>query len=292
MPMEQFGQHLLPSLLSLSSDPVANVRVLVAKALRQSVMEKGKKYNRNSVSSNTHSLCCCQMCLPVNWIACFVHSILQGARLCLLWRAGGDRDGSAVGQGPRRAFLRQHGPQQIPDGHRSLNLAPPPPHPILSSLIITHLPVSLPVCLTDAQSEKPPAPERIPIDSAAGQKHTNNHSRMILEAWSSKKKRARSNKNKLSCWLGTTWHTLLIRRKMCTFFFLFFLKPFQKMSRTQSSVAPPWWCCCIYELDPHPLPKLTQPLPTRGLRKLQQALYLSKANCVILNYWINISIFS
>ena len=41
MPMEQFGQHLLPSLLSLSSDPVANVRVLVAKALRQSVMEKG-----------------------------------------------------------------------------------------------------------------------------------------------------------------------------------------------------------------------------------------------------------
>uniref|UniRef100_A0A8C9YBI5 Phosphatase 2A Regulatory Subunit A helical domain-containing protein n=1 Tax=Sander lucioperca TaxID=283035 RepID=A0A8C9YBI5_SANLU len=36
MPMEQFGQHLLPSLLSLSSDPVANVRVLVAKALRQS----------------------------------------------------------------------------------------------------------------------------------------------------------------------------------------------------------------------------------------------------------------
>jgi len=42
MPMEQFGQHLLPSLLSLSSDPVANVRVLVAKALRQSVMEKGQ----------------------------------------------------------------------------------------------------------------------------------------------------------------------------------------------------------------------------------------------------------
>uniref|UniRef100_A0A668AL64 Uncharacterized protein n=1 Tax=Myripristis murdjan TaxID=586833 RepID=A0A668AL64_9TELE len=42
MPMEQFAQHLLPSLLSLSSDPVANVRVLVAKALRQSVMEKGK----------------------------------------------------------------------------------------------------------------------------------------------------------------------------------------------------------------------------------------------------------
>uniref|UniRef100_A0A673LTT6 Serine/threonine-protein phosphatase 4 regulatory subunit 1-like n=1 Tax=Sinocyclocheilus rhinocerous TaxID=307959 RepID=A0A673LTT6_9TELE len=40
MPMDQFAQHLLPSLLSLSSDPVPNVRVLVAKALRQSVLEK------------------------------------------------------------------------------------------------------------------------------------------------------------------------------------------------------------------------------------------------------------
>uniref|UniRef100_A0A665U4C3 Uncharacterized protein n=1 Tax=Echeneis naucrates TaxID=173247 RepID=A0A665U4C3_ECHNA len=45
MPMDQFSQHLLPSLLSLSSDPVANVRVLVAKALRQSVMEKGCAYS-------------------------------------------------------------------------------------------------------------------------------------------------------------------------------------------------------------------------------------------------------
>uniref|UniRef100_A0A672RME5 Serine/threonine-protein phosphatase 4 regulatory subunit 1-like n=1 Tax=Sinocyclocheilus grahami TaxID=75366 RepID=A0A672RME5_SINGR len=40
MPMDQFALHLLPSLLSLSSDPVPNVRVLVAKALRQSVLEK------------------------------------------------------------------------------------------------------------------------------------------------------------------------------------------------------------------------------------------------------------
>uniref|UniRef100_A0A3B4Y6F3 Uncharacterized protein n=1 Tax=Seriola lalandi dorsalis TaxID=1841481 RepID=A0A3B4Y6F3_SERLL len=45
MPMDQFSQHLLPSLLSLSSDPVANVRVLVAKALRQSVMEKCCAYS-------------------------------------------------------------------------------------------------------------------------------------------------------------------------------------------------------------------------------------------------------
>lgn len=165
------------------------------------------------------------MPIAVNWIACFVHSLLQGAWLCLLWRAGGDPDGPPVGQGPRRAILRQHGPQQIPDGHRSLDLAPgpppPPPNLTLSSFIRTRLPVSSSVCLTDAQSEKPsaPAPERIPIDSAAGQKHTNNHSRMISEAWSSKKKRARSNKDKLSCCLGTTWHTLHIQRKMCTFFF-------------------------------------------------------------------------
>lgn len=49
MPMEQFSQHLLPSLLSLSSDPVANVRVLVAKALRQSVMEKGRKQTNSII---------------------------------------------------------------------------------------------------------------------------------------------------------------------------------------------------------------------------------------------------
>ncbi|MBN3288530.1 PP4R1 phosphatase, partial [Polyodon spathula] len=40
MPMSQFAQHLLPSLIALSADPVANVRVLVAKALRQTVLEK------------------------------------------------------------------------------------------------------------------------------------------------------------------------------------------------------------------------------------------------------------
>lgn len=55
MPMDQFAQHLLPSLLSLSSDPVANVRVLVAKALRQSVMEKGRvQTNFSDVFLNTH----------------------------------------------------------------------------------------------------------------------------------------------------------------------------------------------------------------------------------------------
>lgn len=85
MPMEQFTQHLLRSLLSLSSDPVANVRVLVAKALRQSVMEKGKiqiKDKHSPLSQTPWSfLDDFYLTVCVIW---FVRSILQGARLCLL----------------------------------------------------------------------------------------------------------------------------------------------------------------------------------------------------------------
>lgn len=40
MPAEQFVTHLLPNLLSLASDPVPNVRVLLAKALKQTLLEK------------------------------------------------------------------------------------------------------------------------------------------------------------------------------------------------------------------------------------------------------------
>ncbi|KAM6147567.1 LOW QUALITY PROTEIN: serine/threonine-protein phosphatase 4 regulatory subunit 1-like [Erethizon dorsatum] len=40
VPADQFVEHLLPSLLSLKSDPVPNVRVLLAKALRQTLMAK------------------------------------------------------------------------------------------------------------------------------------------------------------------------------------------------------------------------------------------------------------
>ncbi|KAJ7332090.1 hypothetical protein JRQ81_014270 [Phrynocephalus forsythii] len=40
MPVDQFVEHLLPSLLSLASDPVPNVRVLLAKALKQTLLEK------------------------------------------------------------------------------------------------------------------------------------------------------------------------------------------------------------------------------------------------------------
>lgn len=45
MPVDQFVEHLLPSLLSLASDPVPNVRVLLAKALRQTLLEKGMVTN-------------------------------------------------------------------------------------------------------------------------------------------------------------------------------------------------------------------------------------------------------
>lgn len=41
VPVDQFVEHLLPSLLSLASDPVPNVRVLLAKALWQTLLEKG-----------------------------------------------------------------------------------------------------------------------------------------------------------------------------------------------------------------------------------------------------------
>ncbi|XP_041588799.1 serine/threonine-protein phosphatase 4 regulatory subunit 1-like isoform X2 [Vulpes lagopus] len=46
IPVDQFVEHLLPSLLSLATDPVPNVRVLLAKALRQTLLEKA--YLRNA----------------------------------------------------------------------------------------------------------------------------------------------------------------------------------------------------------------------------------------------------
>ncbi|XP_051000810.1 serine/threonine-protein phosphatase 4 regulatory subunit 1-like [Acomys russatus] len=46
VPVDEFVEHLLPSLLSLASDPVPNVRVLLAKTLRQTLLEKA--YFRNA----------------------------------------------------------------------------------------------------------------------------------------------------------------------------------------------------------------------------------------------------
>ncbi|XP_036276094.1 serine/threonine-protein phosphatase 4 regulatory subunit 1-like isoform X7 [Pipistrellus kuhlii] len=46
IPVDQFVEHLLPSLLSLASDPVPNVRVMLARALRQTLLDKA--YFRNA----------------------------------------------------------------------------------------------------------------------------------------------------------------------------------------------------------------------------------------------------
>lgn len=40
-PVDQFVEYLLPSLLSLVLDPVLDVKVQLAKALRQTLLEKG-----------------------------------------------------------------------------------------------------------------------------------------------------------------------------------------------------------------------------------------------------------
>lgn len=42
LPMDQFAVHLLPHLLHLASDRVPNVRVLLAKTLKQTLLEKGE----------------------------------------------------------------------------------------------------------------------------------------------------------------------------------------------------------------------------------------------------------
>lgn len=52
--LDQFSEHLLPPLLQLASDPVPNVRVLLAKTLRQTLLEK--EYFLNSTSCHQESL--------------------------------------------------------------------------------------------------------------------------------------------------------------------------------------------------------------------------------------------
>ncbi|XP_066539797.1 serine/threonine-protein phosphatase 4 regulatory subunit 1 isoform X2 [Hoplias malabaricus] len=52
--LEQFAEHLLSPLLQLASDPVPNVRVLLAKTLRQSLMER--EYFLHSANSHQEAL--------------------------------------------------------------------------------------------------------------------------------------------------------------------------------------------------------------------------------------------
>ncbi|XP_019401527.1 PREDICTED: serine/threonine-protein phosphatase 4 regulatory subunit 1 isoform X1 [Crocodylus porosus] len=54
LPMDQFALHLLPHLLHLASDRVPNVRVLLAKTLRQTLLEK--EYFLNSANSHQEAV--------------------------------------------------------------------------------------------------------------------------------------------------------------------------------------------------------------------------------------------
>jgi len=96
-----------------------------------------------SLPSVTRVAFCCRVSPRPDRVPCVVSSLLQGARLCLLRRAGGDGDGPAVRQGPGRPLLRQPGPRPKLDGHGSLDLAAAP------ETQPTRLPVYLPVCVCD-----------------------------------------------------------------------------------------------------------------------------------------------
>ncbi|XP_075682544.1 serine/threonine-protein phosphatase 4 regulatory subunit 1 isoform X2 [Rhinoderma darwinii] len=54
LPMDQFAMHLMPPLLQLASDRVANVRVLLAKTLKQTLLEK--EYFLTSASSHQEAV--------------------------------------------------------------------------------------------------------------------------------------------------------------------------------------------------------------------------------------------
>uniref|UniRef100_A0A803VDY0 Serine/threonine-protein phosphatase 4 regulatory subunit 1 n=1 Tax=Ficedula albicollis TaxID=59894 RepID=A0A803VDY0_FICAL len=54
LPMDQFAEHLLPHLLHLASDKVPNVRVLLAKTLKQTLLEK--EYFLNSANSHQEAV--------------------------------------------------------------------------------------------------------------------------------------------------------------------------------------------------------------------------------------------
>ncbi|XP_036616011.1 serine/threonine-protein phosphatase 4 regulatory subunit 1 isoform X1 [Trichosurus vulpecula] len=54
LPMDQFAVHLMPHLLNLANDSVPNVRVLLAKTLRQTLLEK--EYFLNSANSHQEAV--------------------------------------------------------------------------------------------------------------------------------------------------------------------------------------------------------------------------------------------
>lgn len=114
-----------------------------------------------------------------NWVLCFLLSILQGAWLRLLWRAGRDCDGSAVGQGPGRPLLCQPGPQQRLDGHGSPDLtSAPESHYSPPACLPTYLSVWLMHSQSNLQHQHL---TRCPTNSPAGQSSTNDHLRIMSD---------------------------------------------------------------------------------------------------------------
>ena len=203
-------------------------------------------------------------------ILCFVFSILQGAWLCLFWRAGGDCDGSAVRQGPGRPLLRQPGPQQRPDGYGSLDLTR-----------LTAPPACLPTCLSDwctvSITCKHQHLTRSPTNhSPAGQTYTNDHLRISCSVYSIKVW-ACSNNTTVSGWALHGAHCIHNTNAY-----------FSEVSENEqdSEVS----CSTLLELQHLRLNffpssstlTLTQSFPpNHRLVKLRRALslFLSKANC-------------
>ena len=134
-------------------------------------------------------------------ILCFVSSILQGAWLCLLWRAGGDCDGSAIRQGSGRPLLCQPGPQQRLDGHGSLDLTR-----------LTAPPACLPTCLSDwctvsITCKHQHLTRSSTNHSPAGQTYTNDHLRISCSVYSIKVW-ACSNNTTVSGWALHSAHCI------------------------------------------------------------------------------------
>lgn len=174
---------------------------------------------------------------------CFVHSLLQGAWLCLLWWAGRDCDGSAVRQGPGRPLLCQPGPQQGPDGHISLDLVSAPN---------SHY--SPPACLPSCQSTWCKVSETSSTSTWTDPQPLACWA--DLHRWPLENRVRRSDYSKEYDHEQTTQPSVRLGTAQWTFTMqnVYFLSVFREMSRTQRLAAPLWGSCCIYKLDPHSPP--------------------------------------
>lgn len=214
-------------------------------------------------------------------------SILQGAWLCLLWRAGGDCDGSTVRQGPGRALLRQPGPQQRLDGHGSLDLASAPEFHYSP-------PACLPTCLSDwctvsvtCNTSTRPDPQSLACWADPHQRPLEKHVRR--SDYSKQSVSMLKHHNPVSGWALHITHIAFTKtkqtKKMHT------SQSFQKMSRTQRLAAPLCGSCCIYAWT-SPLALLhtntDSILPqSQTCKTTTGSLSLSKANCKLVIKLLN-----